>query len=676
MMNQNNSGSALSKLGMLISWLVLFLSVPSLCGATIRFEDVSKASGIHHLFSTAASAWGDLNGDGWPDLWVSNHWHQPPSLYLNRQDGTFDEVSSKILVGNLPADFHGAAWADFDNDGDQDLIVLTGGGAGLGKCPNYLFVNQDGKLTDSAKKAGLDYPLGRGRTPLWFDADHDGKLDLLVMNRMRPGGEAPSSIFLNSSQAFVSSSKAFGFKALGERSRGERMLDLLDNALHFRFRKGPGAVKPTEVFAQITDLTGDNGIDLISYVKPLRTYSTKEVPFKESTNDIGFPYIGAVQDAAVEDFNGDGLVDMFLARSYSGQGISQPDPTTLQGRILLKSNEDSKALSFKSKGKLTLKIFATWLDPSTPQKEIPSMLVGKNARIPIDGRSILLDPLDSSFHIEGALPNDPGVYIGYDFQQHQWRLHSSMPEINFTISSTEPVSQVQTAGINNASKLGLKDYLLLKASGDATEGFISTPIEDNTTSVSQSVVAGDFDNDMDVDIYIVCASASQNLPNRLYENDGAGRLKRVPDAGGASGSLRGKGNQVVSADYNRDGFLDLFVTNGGGQPPIAFEGPHQLFRNKGNENHWIEIDLQGTQSNRDGIGSKVELEAGGVKQVRIQGGGIHSFSQNHQRIHFGLGPHTRADRIIVRWPSGTTQELTHISADQIVKIVETDSAGQ
>ena len=116
--------------GFLILWLITFLLVPSISRATISFEDVSKESGIYHLFSTAASAWGDFNGDGWPDLWVSNHWHQRPSLYLNKQDGTFVDVASETLVGDLAADFHGAAWADFDNDGDQDLIVLTGGGAG------------------------------------------------------------------------------------------------------------------------------------------------------------------------------------------------------------------------------------------------------------------------------------------------------------------------------------------------------------------------------------------------------------------------------------------------------------------------------------------------------------------------------------------------------------------
>ncbi len=75
-------------------------------------------------------------------------------------------------------------------------------------------------------------------------------------------------------------------------------------------------------------------------------------------------------------------------------------------------------------------------------------------------------------------------------------------------------------------------------------------------------------------------------------------------------------------------------------------------------------------SNRDGIGAKLVIEAGGVHQVRGQGGGMHRFSQNPQRIHFGLGPHETVDRLTIRWPSGIVQVLNNIDADQIVKVQE------
>jgi len=642
------------------------LSIPSTVTATISFEDVSKQSGIYHLFSTAASAWGDLNNDGWPDLWVSNHWHQIPSLYLNQKDGTFLDVAADVLLGNPRADFHGAAWADFDNDGDQDFFVTTGAGAGRGSCPNYLFVNQEGKLRNEASRFGVDYPLGRGRTPLWFDADRDGKLDLLLMNRFRPGGKAPSAIFFQTANGFVPNNDKFDFNPSGSRSRLEKLTDLFSNAIHLRIRKGPGKITVSEVFAQLADLSGDHNIDLVTYVKPMRVYSMLNVPFDEITNDIGFPYFNAVRDVAIEDFDGDGQMDMFLVRSHPAQDITQPGPLKLKGKVSVRSAENAKEVHFRSRGEVTFNIFTTWVDPSDPQKQSPVIIAGLQPRMPADGRSFTLSPLDPS--IQGSVNlTDKGVTIKYDPGERVWELRTSLPKINFIATSTKPIDQIKAIGFN-PSKGDLTDHILIKGS-DGFKPSDSSGFSDRSTACT-SVTAGDFDNDMDIDLYLVCSGPTQNLPNILYENDGAGHFIEVPNAGGAMGSKLGKGNQVVSADYDRDGFLDLFVTNGGGQPPFAYEGPHQLFHNKGNTNHWIEIDLQGTISNRDGIGAKIELEAGGVTQIRIQGGGMHSYSQNHQRVHFGLGQNTKVDCITIRWPSGVLQELREIATDQILQINE------
>ena len=187
-----------------------------------------------------------------------------------------------------------------------------------------------------------------------------------------------------------------------------------------------------------------------------------------------------------------------------------------------------------------------------------------------------------------------------------------------------------------------------------------------------SVVAGDFDNDMDMDLYMACKGPIKNLPNRLLENDGKGGFQVVPEAAGAAGSELGRSDVAVTADYDRDGFLDLFVTNGADPTsPFVADGPHQLFHNQGNSNHWLEIDLEGVVSNRDGIGSRVELETDdGIIQIREQTGGMHRIAQNHQRLHFGLGSHKLVKRLTVTWPNGVTQNLKNIDADQILHITE------
>jgi hypothetical protein len=90
----------------------------------------------------------------------------------------------------------------------------------------------------------------------------------------------------------------------------------------------------------------------------------------------------------------------------------------------------------------------------------------------------------------------------------------------------------------------------------------------------------------------------------------------------------------------------------------------------GNTNHWLGIDLVGVASNADGIGAVVFVDAGGTRQVRFQGGGMHSGSQDHRRLHFGLAGNTVIDQILIKWPSGLQQTLTDVSADQVLEITE------
>ena len=655
---------ALSKTVLIILCFFILSALPCAAPAMISFEDVSKQSGIYQLFSTAGSAWGDLNNDGWPDLWVSNHWHQPPSLYLNQKNGTFLDVAADVLFADFPADFHGAAWADFDNDGDQDLFVMTGGGTGRGICPNYFFVNERGKLRNEASSFGVDYPLGRGRTPLWFDADRNGKLDLLLMNRSR-SGKAPSEIFLQTKNGFKPSNEKFGFNPIGSRSRLEKIGDLLSNVIHLRNRKRAGNIRPAEVFAQLADLSGDQHLDLVSYVSPMRVYSTVNIPFDEITNDIGFPSEGAVQDIAIEDFSGDGQMEMFLVRSYLTAEVVQISPLMIRGIIKNGSAADHKGVLFRSRGKVTFNIYMPWRDPTDPLRAPPPVIAGLMEPFPADGRSLTLSPDDPLIQHRVELP-DRSVSIEYDSTAREWKVRTSYPYISFIATSTESIEQVTAIGFTPA--IGeLRDVFLIKG----RDGFKSDPTSGATTQLTTclSVGAGDFDNDMDIDLYLVCTKPTGNIPNILYENDGTGHFKQIPNAGGAAGSHEGRGNQVSVCDYDQDGFLDLFVTNGAGELPFS-QGPHQLFHNEGNTNHWLQIDLQGSISNRDGIGSKIQLEAGGVTQLRIQGGGMHSFSQNHQRVHFGLAQNTKADRLTIRWPSGVVQELREVAADQILKITE------
>jgi len=117
------------------------------------------------------------------------------------------------------------------------------------------------------------------------------------------------------------------------------------------------------------------------------------------------------------------------------------------------------------------------------------------------------------------------------------------------------------------------------------------------------------------------------------------------------------------ADYDADGDVDLFV--------LELNGPPRLLRNDGgNAGNYLLVDTVGIRSNRDGIGTRIELLAGGRKQyAEVQSGGSY-LSMNDRRVHFGLGAANRIERIKLQWPSGAVQILEDVAVNQILQVRE------
>jgi hypothetical protein len=87
-------------------------------------------------------------------------------------------------------------------------------------------------------------------------------------------------------------------------------------------------------------------------------------------------------------------------------------------------------------------------------------------------------------------------------------------------------------------------------------------------------------------------------------------------------------------------------------------------------NHWIEFQLEGTKSNRDAIGARIKVMAGGKAQYDHVAFASGYASSSAGPVHFGLGPAKSADLVEIRWPSGVVQEMKDIPADRVVKIKE------
>ena len=105
------------------------------------------------------------------------------------------------------------------------------------------------------------------------------------------------------------------------------------------------------------------------------------------------------------------------------------------------------------------------------------------------------------------------------------------------------------------------------------------------------------------------------------------------------------------------------------------DGPAALLRNDTkSENHWVRLELQGTKSNREAIGARVELEAGGRTIYRLKKGGCSMLSSNDPRLTVGIGTVDEVSKLTVRWPSGAVSTLEHLKVDQAHKIVEPEDA--
>ncbi len=623
--------------------VLLPAALVSVAAAQIAFEDATPGSGILHDGESYGVSWGDLNADGWPDLFVNNH-RDAPALLVNMGNGTFVdrnlEVATWAAFPNL--DQHGAAWGDFNNDGFDDLFVALGATDDL-----QFLVNSGGVLFDETVAYGLDaYTSWPGRLPVWLDYDADGWLDFVMMLRGFP------KIFRQDAGAWVDVKPLVGISCQDAQ------------------------------YGQLADIDADGTLDLVcdnQTLWPYAAYDTTTIPFTDITSLI--PRQESVVDTALGDFDNNLRNDIFAVRG--GLRLSeavQTDADSIEAQFIVDSGSE-EYMRFQTAGIVTF--LMDWNRRDKSRIFIGAGGYNPDGFGPNDPISFDLDPANAANW--GIKPHDPtvedGVWIGYDDATGYWEVQTSSGLLlNITywfVDSTAPITAFESGGLGGG-EFPIGPKLLMNYSTGLAEEAGARGIATRIRCVS--AVAGDFDNDMDQDIYIVCRNGISNSANILYENLGSGNFQAVPLAGGAEGPVGmevGQGENVAIADYDVDGFLDLFVTNGLNiypEPPrfASRGGPEQLFRNLGNSNSWIELDLVGGPSNKPAIGAKVYATAGGVTQLREQNGGYHRWAQNHQRLHFGLGANSVVD-LTIEWPSGNVDTYTGVPANALYRVIEGDN---
>ncbi|MSU62483.1 MAG: hypothetical protein EXS31_08810 [Pedosphaera sp.] len=201
---------------------------------------------------------------------------------------------------------------------------------------------------------------------------------------------------------------------------------------------------------------------------------------------------------------------------------------------------------------------------------------------------------------------------------------------------------------------------LYRNNGDSTFTAITTGAIVTEERQFHGCAWGDYDNDGFLDLFVLNIAAAEN--NFLYHNNGDGSFEKIVE--GSLVNESGFSNDCAWGDYDNDGFLDLFVANGG----IDGQRKNFLYRNNGNGNAWMKVRCVGTVSNRSAIGAKVRVRAtfGGKTFWQLR-----EISSGSGLIaHFGLGNATNIEALRIEWPSGIVQELHDVAPKQFLTLTE------
>jgi hypothetical protein len=183
----------------------------------------------------------------------------------------------------------------------------------------------------------------------------------------------------------------------------------------------------------------------------------------------------------------------------------------------------------------------------------------------------------------------------------------------------------------------------------------------------------DFDNDGWKDMFVTRGHSSwesappgvsTRQPNTVFRNLGAsGKWGALTAEAGFADSTAANHRGCAFGDFDGDGRIDAVVT--------SLERNAELWMNRSpNANHWLDFQLRGVKSNRDGIGTRIKVVTKAGAQYNHQTSSVCYASSSLGPVHFGLGAETKATTVEITWPSGIVQTLNNVSADQIVKVTE------
>jgi enediyne biosynthesis protein E4 len=536
----------------------------------------------------------------------------------------FEEIAAKagVRVQHHTHTFHGknadvlhmftsggaaVAVGDYDNDGFEDIFITD---SDAGK-PNHLFHN-NGNLTftDVAVKAGVaggNDPLSVVSDALWFDYDNDGKLDLLIARFGTP------ILYHNEGNGkFKDVTATSGLNKFGN-SIAVIAFDY-DNDGYLDLLFG-NYFKPVSLLDLKDPHVLPNDLDNASNGGGVTLWrNTGKGSFEEVTEKAGLANVtGWVLDVGHGDLNNDGLQDIYIACDYGTDHV-----------FLNNGNGTFREITEKATGWDTKK-----------------------------GMNVDIADYDNDGWMDIYVTN-----ITDEYMKECNMLWHNNADGTFTDVSRE--TGTCDTGWGWAAKFadldndGWQDLFVVNGLRSAgPESYVPLILPVITTPGLDITDPGNWPG-------IGNRTWSGYQKKRLFRNLANGAFKEISAEAGVDNQFDGRG--IGIGDFDNDGKLDMVQTNAD-QPLLLF---HNVSEHTGN---WIELKLIGTKSNRDAIGARVKMTAGGITQIREVDGGNGYAGESTRRVHFGLGSATTINRLEIRWPSGRVEPVT-VSINHITYIEE------
>ena len=568
----------------------------------------------------------DFGGQTWPAVTDSN--------------GDFTITAG---VGDGTLTISAPPLATLTTNNNVQFLTVTDGGSVSGADVGYKLASGNATFANVAPAAGITAnhsssgrcapPIGVGSA--WADFDGDGDQDLFKTSRdganqlYRNDGDLTSDGIVD----FTDTAQQLGIDAVLDDSFATAAIDYDNDG-------------DTDLF--VANATGNT-------LWENQLADTGSLGFVDVSGVAGLGDQGRIETATWGDVDGDGYLDVYYAK-----------------HMTCATDGDMTDRLFHNNGDGTFSDWTTYLcsGGAVPCTDVSGL-----------GFSAALFDYDNDGDTDIYLVNDN---INESNQPNKlWRNDGSDGGSGWVFTEVGAAAGADKSV--NGMGLGIGDYnndgfidiafsdlgpgSLLMNDGDGTFSDVSSA-SGVTSGLSGGVSWGtaflDYNNDGHQDLFFAQGQIGSSLPmaNALLENQGDGTYVNVSDATGMADEA--KGRNVSLADFNEDGWVDVFIGNYNTYPLLMQNNSAA----NGNTNEWLTITVEGTDSNRDGIGTVISATtSAGTQTQMITSGGSHG-GGSQKAAFFGLGTDTSAT-VSITWPTGVVESIGSITSGQSVHVIET-----